>query len=78
MGVNPRGLLPNHFWQMDVIHVNSVGKLFYALCVYEYLFTSSYCSAHTSEAYKDVSQGLFNCFSYAEIAKHLKADNVPA
>lgn len=29
LGVNPRGLLRNHVWQMDVTHVSEFGKLRY-------------------------------------------------
>ena len=29
LGVNPRGLMPNHIWQMDVTHYAEFGKLKY-------------------------------------------------
>ncbi|KAG3292170.1 hypothetical protein H1C71_013444, partial [Ictidomys tridecemlineatus] len=29
LGVNPRGLIPNHSWQMDVTHLPEFGKLKY-------------------------------------------------
>ncbi|KAG3265068.1 hypothetical protein H1C71_001415, partial [Ictidomys tridecemlineatus] len=29
LGVNPRGLIPNHIWQMDVTHLPEFGKLKY-------------------------------------------------
>ena len=29
LGVNPRGLMPNHIWQMDVTHYAESGKLKY-------------------------------------------------
>lgn len=64
VGVNPRGLLPSHLWQIDVTHVNTFAKLSY---VHIYVDTFSHliiASAHTGEAFRDVSQHLFYCFSY--------------
>ena len=29
LGINPRGLMPNHVWQMDVTHYVDFGKLKY-------------------------------------------------
>jgi hypothetical protein len=36
LGVNPRGLMPNHIWQMDVTHYVESGKLKY---IYMFILT---------------------------------------
>ena len=78
MGVNPRGLRPNVLWQMDVTHVSSFGKLSFVHVTVETFSHVIIATARTGEAYKDVVQHLFTCFSYLGLPKALKTDNAPA
>nr|XP_027787622.1 uncharacterized protein Ervk-19 [Marmota flaviventris] len=78
MGVNPRGLRPDDLWQMDVTHIPSFGKLSYVHVVVDTFSHVIIASARTREAYKDVVQHLFICFSYLAMPKALKTDNAPA
>ena len=64
MGVNPRGLKPNALWQMDVTHVLSFGKLSFVHVTVDTFSHVIIATARTGEAYKDVVQHLFTCFSY--------------
>jgi hypothetical protein len=44
LGVSPRGLMPNHIWQMDITHYAEFGELIYIyICLYRYLFRISFC-----------------------------------
>lgn len=78
MGVNPRGLRPGDLWQMDVTHIPSFGKLaFVHVCVDT--FSHVVCaSARSGEAFKDVVQHLFYCFTILGMPKAIKTDNAPA
>lgn len=78
MGVNPRGLLPNVLWQMDVTHISEFGKLSYVHVTVDTFSHVIVASARTGEAYKDVIQHLFLCFSVLGMPKKLKTDNAPA
>ncbi|XP_014396142.1 PREDICTED: endogenous retrovirus group K member 6 Pol protein-like [Myotis brandtii] len=77
-GVNPRGLRPCDLWQMDITHVPSFGKLCYVHVCIDTFSHVILASARTGEAFKDVSQHLFQCFSYLGIPRALKTDNGPA
>ena len=74
-GVNPRGLLPNVLWQMDVTHIQSFGKLSFIHATVDTCSPAIVAIARTGEAFKDVVQHLFTCFSYLGIPKALKTDN---
>ena len=78
MGVNPRGLRPNVLWQMDVTHVFSFGKLSFVHVTVDSFSHVIIATARTGEAYKDIVQHLFTCFSYLGLPKALKTDNAPA
>ena len=78
MGVNPRGLSPNKLWQMDVTHVPSFGKLSFVHVTVDTYSHVIIASARTGEAFKDVVQHLFYCFSYLGNPQALKTDNAPA
>ena len=78
MGVNPRGLKPNALWQMDVTHVNSFGKLSFVHVTLDTYSHALFASARTGEAFKDVQQHLFQCFSVLGMPFKIKTDNGPA
>ena len=77
MGVNPHGLRPNVLWQMNVTHVSSFGKLSFVHITVDTFSHVIIATARTEEAYKDVVQHLFTCFSYLGLPKALKTDNAP-
>ena len=77
MGVYPRGLRPNVPWQMNETHVSSFGKLSFVHITVDTFFHVIIATARTGEAYKDVVQHLFTCFSYLGLPKCLKTDNAP-
>lgn len=77
-GVNPRGLRPGELWQMDVTHIPSFGKLSFVHVCVDTFSHAIIASARTGEAFKDVSQHLFQCFSYLNIPGAIKTDNGPA
>lgn len=78
LGVNPRGLLPNHVWQMDVTHVPSFGKLQYVHVSVDTYSHIIYASAHSGEKLKDVKSHCLQAFAYMGIPKQIKTDNGPA
>lgn len=63
-GVNLRGLKPNALWQMDVTHVPSFSNLSFVNVRIDTYCHIIIASAPTGEAYKDVIQHVFFCFSY--------------
>lgn len=78
MGVNPRGLLPNKLWWMDITHIQEFGKLsFVHVCVDTFSHVI-FATARTGEAYKDIAQHLFASFAYMGLPLHIKTDNAPA
>ena len=78
MGVNPRSLRPNMFWQMDVTHVPFFGKFSFIHLTVDTFSHVIIDTALMGEAYKDVIQHLFVSFSYLGLLKALKIDNTPA
>ena len=54
LGVNPRGLMPNHIWQMDVTHYAEFGKLKYIHVCIDTCSGFLFASLHTGEASKNV------------------------
>lgn len=73
--INPRGLLPNHLWQMDVTHYSSFGKLSYIHSSIDTYSGLLFASLHTGEAFKDVQNHLLGAFSFMGIPKSIKTDN---
>ena len=47
LGVNPRGLMPNHIWQMDVTHHAEFGKLKYIHVYIDTLYWLGLCQLDT-------------------------------
>ncbi|XP_058145900.2 uncharacterized protein [Dasypus novemcinctus] len=77
LGVNPRGLIPNEVWQMDVTHLTSFGQLKYIhVCIDTY---SGFilASLQSGEASKHVISHLLHCFSILGQPKVIKTDNGP-
>ena len=78
LGVNPKGLLPNHLWQMDVTHVPSFGQQRY---VHLSVDTCSGIVSATPLRGKNVKNVMSHCrcsFARWGVPKHLKTDNAPA
>ena len=63
---------------MDVTHVSSFGKLSFVHVTVDTFSHVIIATARTGEAYKDVVQHLFTCFSYLGLPKALKTHNAPA
>lgn len=77
-GVNPRGLLPNHLWQMDVTHIPEFATLKY---IHVSVDTSSgilMASALPGERVAHVIQHCLHSFACWGIPKIIKTDNGPA
>ena len=58
LGVNQRGLMPNHIWQMDVTHYAEFGKVKY---IHDCIDTCSgflFASLHTGKASKKCNWSL--------------------
>ena len=63
---------------MDVTHIQSYGKLSFVHVNVDTCSHAIVATAQTGEAFKDVVQHLFTCFSYLGIPRALKTDNAPA
>ena len=63
LGVNPRGLLSNHMWQMNVSHVTEFGKLRYVHVTIDTYSGFIMATVQTGEAAKHVITNCLKCFS---------------
>lgn len=77
-GVNPRGLMPNHIWQMDVTHVPSFGRLSFVHVSIDTCSGVLYASAHTGEKVQDVISHCLQAFAAWGVPQCYKTDNGPA
>uniref|UniRef100_A0A5F8GC37 Uncharacterized protein n=1 Tax=Monodelphis domestica TaxID=13616 RepID=A0A5F8GC37_MONDO len=77
LGVNPRGLLPGHLWQMDVTHVPSFAKLKYVHVSIDTFSGFLFASAQSGEATKHVIKHMFLAMSVMGRPLTLKTDNGP-
>lgn len=77
LGVNPRGLLPNHLWQMDVTHVPSFGRLKYVHVSIDTFSGYIVASLQTGEAAKHSISHCLYAFSVLGTPKIIKTDNGP-
>ena len=59
VGVNPRGLLPLHIWQMDVTHFSEFGKLQFVHVSVDTASGVLFASLHTGEKARHV---IVHCF----------------
>lgn len=78
IGVNPKGLMPNHIWQVDVTHVPSFGNLQYGHVSVVRFFHHIFASVHFREKVKDVKSLCLHAFAYTTVHKELKTDHGPA
>nr|XP_025721871.1 uncharacterized protein LOC112819052 [Callorhinus ursinus] len=73
--INPRGLLPNHLWQMDVTTYLPFGRLKYIHVSIDTFSNYIFATAHSGEAFVDVQNHLFAAFAVLGMPKALKTDN---
>lgn len=78
LGVNPRGLMPNDIWQMDVTHVPSFGKLKYVHVSIDTYSGLIFASVHSGERIKDVKSHCLQAFAFMNVPRQIKTDNGPA
>lgn len=76
-GVNPRGLLPNHLWQMDVTHIPSFGKLKYVHVTIDTYSGFLVATPLSGESSSHVITHCLRCFSILGQPKVIKTDNGP-
>ena len=62
-GVNPRGLLPNHLWQMDVTHILEFGTLRFVHVTVDTYSVYIFATAHIWEKAKDVISHSLQAFA---------------
>ncbi|XP_057355982.1 igE-binding protein-like [Manis pentadactyla] len=75
LGVNPRGLLPNHLWQMDVMHIPEFGKLKYVHVTIDTYSGFLHATALSGESTSQVIRHCLSCFAVMGIPKLIKTDN---
>lgn len=78
LGVNPKGLQPNHLWQMDVTHFPSFGRLQYVHVSVDLYSGVIFASAHAGEKVSDVIAHCLQAFAAWGTPKQFKTDNGPA
>ena len=78
LGVNPRGLMPNHIWQMDITHYAEFGKLKYIHVCIDTCSGFLFASLHTGEASKNVIDHCLQAFNAMGLPKLIKTDNGPS
>lgn len=77
LGVNPRGLSPNHIWQMDVTHYAEYGKLRFIHVTVDTFSGFITASLHSGEKARDIIAHCLHSFSVLGVPKQLKTDNGP-
>ena len=78
LGVNPRGLMPNQIWQMDVTHYAEFGKLKFIHVSIDNYSGFLFASLHSGEASKNVIDHCLQAFNTMGLPKVIKTDNGPA
>ena len=78
LGVNPRGLMPNHIWQMDVTHYAKFGKLKYIHVCIDTCSGFLFVSLHMGEASRNVIDHCLQAFNAMGLPKLIKTDNGPS
>ncbi|CAD7681367.1 unnamed protein product [Nyctereutes procyonoides] len=73
--INPRGLLPNDLWQMDITHYSSFNKLQFVHVSIDTYSGMIVASAHSGESFTEFQNHLFHAFGYMGMPKRLKTDN---
>lgn len=77
-GVNPRGLIPNDLWQMDVTHILSCGRLQFVHVTIDTCSGFIWATCASAETSTAVQHHLLNCFAVMNIPRVIKTDNAPA
>lgn len=77
LGVNPRGLLPNEIWQMDVTHISEFGSLKYVHVSIDTYSGFIFASLHSGEASKNVIAHVLQCLTTLGKPQTIKTDNGP-
>lgn len=75
LGVNPKGLKPNHIWQMDVTHYAEFGKLQFIHVSIDTFSGFIIPSLHSGEKTKDVIAHCLHSFSVLGAPTQIKTDN---
>jgi transposase InsO family protein len=74
LGVNPRGLMPNHIGQMDVTHYVESGKLKYIHVCIDTCSGFPFASLYTGGASNNVTDHCLQAFNAMELPKLIKRD----
>lgn len=77
LGVNPKGLLPNDIWQMDVTHVPEFGNLKYVHVTVDTFSGFILATLQSGEATKNVIAHILHCLTVLGKPNVLKTDNGP-
>lgn len=78
VGVNPRGLIPGHLWQMDVTHIPEFGTLKYVHVSVDTCSQVIFASLETGERVTHVINHCLAAWAAWGKPKILKTDNGPA
>lgn len=77
LGVNPKGLIPNALWQMDVTHIPEFGNLKYVHVNIDTYSGFIFVTLQTREATKHVIAHMLSALSVLGSPQQLKTDNGP-
>lgn len=77
LGVNPRGLVPNELWQMDVTHVPEFGRLKYLHVTVDTHSGIIFATPQMGEASKNVISHILACLATLGKPTTIKTDNGP-
>ena len=78
LGINPRGLIPNHICQMDVTHYVEFGKLKYIHVCIDTCSKFLFASFHTRETSRNVIDNCLQVFNAMEFCKLIKTNSGPS
>lgn len=73
--VSPRGLMPNHLWQMGVTILTPFGRLKYLHVSIDTFSGFLHATAHCWECFTDVQNHLLSAFATLGTKKAIKIDN---
>lgn len=74
-GINPRNLVPNQIWQIDVTHIPYFGKLQYVHVTIDTYSGFICASALSSEAANQIINHCLKCFTILGVPTVIKTDN---
>ena len=77
LGVNPRELIPNERWEMDVTHFSSFGRLKYVHVIADTYSGLIHASSPSGEASRDVITHTLQCMAAMRKPQIIKTDNGP-